>query len=235
MTPAAPAFRYALERAGEFEMPVLRRGRDSGRLFIFAQPLFEEHNRCRRLFADLGRALADRCIASALPDLPRTGDHADTEPFDLAMARKALAAFIALNEDRDPVLLSLRGGAHLSTVPAPHVALAPVLDGERLLVDLIRSHAVSVREHTGASFGRADADALWKQGATLVMAGHAVSAATAAGLTSGRLIRADLTITLSGADADVPAPSVWRQADPEPTRDAAEAIAERLSAWLNDQ
>ncbi len=233
MTAGRPTFRFQLERAGSFEMPVLRRHPASqacAPLIVFAQPLFEEHNRARRLFADLGRALAMQGLTSALPDLPRTGDHADFGPFDMALARESLAAFASAQPG--PVcFVSLRGGALLVPADSRHVALAPVIDGDRLLTDLIRAQSVATKEAGGGGLRRSDADAQWAEGRHVHLAGYDVSAATASDLSRPAPGQPGLTLSI-GRDADLSGPPVWRQADPEATQHLAEEAASRIAKWL---
>ncbi|MBV7257118.1 hypothetical protein KCG44_10025 [Pacificimonas sp. WHA3] len=226
----AAQLRYALERAGVDTLPVVRRGPADAPLVIFAQPLFEEHNRCRRLFADIGRALAEIGIGSALPDLPRTGDQADLAAFSLARARTALAAFIAGQDAA--LLLSVRGGALLAPETIAHLAVSPVHEGNRLLTDLIRTHGVAHKEATGRTFGRADADAIWQSGGDCHLAGYQVTAETAFALRTGSAPAPAHSLILSGRNPDVSGPPVWRQADPECTAEAAREISDRVRTML---
>ncbi len=53
---------------------MLRFGPTNGPVMIVAPPLFEEANRTRAFVVTILRALAERGIASALPDLPGTGE-----------------------------------------------------------------------------------------------------------------------------------------------------------------
>src|SRR3954469_12418228 len=53
---------------------MLRFGPDTGPVVIAAMPLFEEANRTRAFIVTILRALAAQGIASALPDLPGTGE-----------------------------------------------------------------------------------------------------------------------------------------------------------------
>src|SRR6187551_1263766 len=53
---------------------MLRFGPATGPVVIAVMPLFEEANRTRAFMVALLRALAERGVASVLPDLPGTGE-----------------------------------------------------------------------------------------------------------------------------------------------------------------
>ena len=228
-----PDFTLALETAGQFRLPVLRRGDPDDPLVVFVQPLFEEMNRCRRFIGDIGDALAAQGISSALPDLPATGDHPGTGPFDMAECIAALTAFTGAQSQLCR-LVALRGGALLvpSQLTPRTYALAPVSGGNRLLTDLVRAHAAGERERTGGSFARADADAAWQRGETVSLAGYPVSAETAAALVGASVPMVDRVRRIgSGAD-ELPAPPVWLQADPVRAPQTASAIADDIASWM---
>ncbi|MGB3723631.1 MAG: hypothetical protein WA979_12540 [Pacificimonas sp.] len=221
--------RFAQERVGAFNLPVIRRGMDSGPLVIFAQPLFEEHNRCRKFLSDIARALANLGIGSALPDLPCTGDHTEMSPFDLELAQEAFSAFVHA-QSAQVFVLSLRGGALLAGDGVSHTALAPVWRGARLLVDLIRAHGIGERERTGKPFGRQDAEQAWARGETCRLAGYDVTPALAAQLMDRTEATTDSIATIGGENADYEGPPVWRQADPVDAAGLASEIAHDLAA-----
>ena len=225
-------FRLNIETAGPYRLPVVRRGPAEAPLVIFAQPLFEELNRCRRLLADVGAALAGRGIASALPDLPRSGDHQDMRPFDLDDARAALNAYVEAQPSR-PHIVSLRGGGLLADAgsSAGMYALSPV-SGERLLTDLIRAHAAGERERTGKSFGRRKAEACWARGENVHLAGYEVTAATAQALVSLTVPDASRSRGIGSRPGEIPGPPVWRQADPVRALETAAAVADEIADWM---
>ncbi|MEM8825448.1 MAG: hypothetical protein AAGD40_00780 [Pseudomonadota bacterium] len=229
--PGYAPFRQTIETVGDHQLPVVRRGPGGtpGKpLVVFAQPLFEELNRCRRLTADIGDALAALGIESACPDLPRTGNHADGRPFDMEIAVAALNAFLAAHTDRRLLVLSLRGGALLVPPDEPHLAIAPVRRGERVLTDLKRTQQVGDAERTGGA-AKTETKTRWAAGEAVHLAGYVVTAATARALSAARL---DQNI---GTDDEIAAtmPPVWRQADPVRVRDAARRIAALAQARLS--
>ncbi len=71
---------------------MLRFGPAEGPVVVAALPLFEEANRTRGFVVTILRLLAERGIASALPDLPGTGESlVPTEHIRLADLRSAFA------------------------------------------------------------------------------------------------------------------------------------------------
>ncbi|MEE4350221.1 MAG: hypothetical protein V2J26_08330 [Pacificimonas sp.] len=222
---AAPEL--TLEQAGGFTLPTLwLRAKPGGPLVLIAQPLFEEQNRCRRFLAQLGRALSERGIATAMPDLPAAGDHPDLGPFSFAQAQSALAAFSAATA---PALtVSLRAGALLVETTAPHTAIAPIERGERILSGLLRTHAVMEKERTGKPFTRKAAEAAWSRNETLTLAGYPITAETAAALT-----RAQSTAGTSLGAASLSLPPLWNQAEPVDAAAAASAAADAIAETLS--
>ena len=216
-----PPPRLAIEAAGTHRLPVLRRGPENGRTVIFVQPLFEELNRCRRLFRDIGAALETRGIASALPDLPATGDHEELGPFSLGAAREALKAFAA-REETAPLLLSVRSGVLLAPKGSHHVSIAPIRGGERILAELIRGHAIGERERTGKAFARTDAEDAWRKGETVTLTGYPITPQSFGDLSAAK--------PADHRQLDYGGPPVWRQADPVATADAAAHVAKQIAA-----
>jgi hypothetical protein len=72
---------------------MLRFGPAEGPVVVAALPLFEEANRTRTFVVTILRTLAERGIASALPDLPGTGESlVPTAEAGVAAMRQAFAA-----------------------------------------------------------------------------------------------------------------------------------------------
>ncbi len=115
-----------------------------GPVVVAVLPLFEEANRTRAVTVAILRALGDRGIAGALPDLPGTGESlvalADTS---LADWRSAFAAAVA--SLGQPVhAMTARGGALVEAEAdlASRWHLTPVA-GEDLVRDLFRMRAIA--------------------------------------------------------------------------------------------
>ncbi len=74
---------------------MLRFGPDTGPVVVVALPLFEEANRTRAFAVTILRALAERGIAGALPDLPGQGESLiPTHATDLAKLRGGFATAV---------------------------------------------------------------------------------------------------------------------------------------------
>lgn len=103
---------------------MLRFGPDTGPVLVTAMPLLEEWNRTRAFVVAILRLLADRGIASALPDLPGQGESIiATVDARLSQWREAFAAAIAAVAPGRPFVgtLSIRGGALIEqTAPVSH-------------------------------------------------------------------------------------------------------------------
>ena len=95
---------------------MLRFGPDTGPVVVAALPLFEEANRTRTFTVTLLRALADRGIASLLPDAPGQGDSliptADLTILRMAEALEAVTDH-CLATGRRTYALGIRSGALL--------------------------------------------------------------------------------------------------------------------------
>lgn len=220
-----------MEQVGTWTLPVLRRGPASGTLVILVQPLFEEQNRCRRFLADVGTALAQRSIGTALPDLPGTGDYPSAAPFDMAEAAAALLAFA--DAQRHPFrFVTMRGGNLLLPAGTDHMAIAPVSRGERLLADLLRVHALGERERTGGSFSRQDADRAWASGRTVRLAGYDVTPGAARALAEASAPAATSSLSIGSGAGEVAGPLVWRQADPVRALETASVVAASIAEGL---
>jgi hypothetical protein len=122
-------------------------------------------------------------------------------------------------------IVALRGGALLATGDRPRLLVAPVETGAGLVRELVRAQAVTDREAGRA----ADPRAAWAAGDAATLAGYPVTAALAAELEALTLDREDATVI---ATDELPGPPVWRQAEPAPPHGLAEALAERVLAWL---
>lgn len=219
--------------AGEHRLPVVRRGPADGPLVVFAQPLFEELNRCRRLIADVADALAANGIASVLPDLPATGDHEDLGPWQMARCRDALTAFVE-TQAQICRIVSMRGGVllvHDKLTPRTY-ALAPVKTGRRLLDDLIRAHSMAERERSGKTISRDQVEKMYSRD-TVHLAGYYLAAESAFALDGAEAPMVDRRRELGSAEGAIPGPLVWRQADPQRAPETAKEIAADISSWMH--
>lgn len=230
--------------------PLIRLGPVDGPLVVIAQPLFEEANRMRAFILAVMRDLAGMGIASALPDLPGTGE--SETPTDKANCLLWLSAFAeAANQvakGNQPHLLTIRGGA-LLTSWTPAISLyqfAPV-EGSSLVRDLIRARRVA---GTDAAF-EAEMDALLSGPAPeeplppVILAGNAIPGDLLAQLNHGHALSAETedeapiarrVARLSGdggaADVRFAGAPLWRRAEPDQDAALAATLAADVAEWV---
>jgi hypothetical protein len=201
---------------------MLRFGPDSGPVVVAAMPLLEEWNRTRAFVVTLLRMLADRGIASVLPDLPGQGESVALLA-DLGRMQEAMAAAAAAM-GRPTVALSVRSGALLDG-KASHLArwhLAPT-SGTDLCRDLGRVFR--------AGGGRGEPEG------PVTIAGTELSASFLASLTGAepaggaRVIR--LATDPRPADRHVEGVALWRRAEPGNDAELAVVLADDIRGWID--
>ncbi|MEG3179819.1 hypothetical protein [Sphingomonas sp. LT1P40] len=231
---------------------MLRFGPDTGPVVIAALPLFEEANRTRAFTVTILRALADRGIASALPDLPGQGESLlPTHETTLKKLRAGFAAAsAALNPSptgrgREPqsagrvratniFTLAIRSGTLLDTTAdvTARYHLSPT-NGADLRRELIRARQASARE-SGTPFDPASIDTAT---APIELAGNLIAPAFLTELTTAmpstdntRTVR--LETEAKPADHKLPGSPLWRRAEPDNDPDFAARIADDIAAWI---
>ncbi|MEO8374299.1 MAG: hypothetical protein ABI471_03685 [Sphingomonas bacterium] len=217
---------------------MLRFGPDTGPVVIAAMPLFEEANRTRAFIVTILRALAAQGIASALPDLPGTGESLiETEHASL---NAWIAAFSSAAEYFDPGsrpvhAIAVRGGALVdATAPvASRWHFAPVA-GEGLVRDLLRARLAAAKE-SGEALG---AETIAPPGPLIELAGNRLSRTLVEELghsiPSGgsplRIVRLDTDT--QPADRHVAGAPLWRRSEPGNDPDLARLLADDIAAWV---
>ena len=217
---------------------MLRFGPDTGPVVIAAMPLFEEANRTRAFIVSILRALAGHGIATALPDLPGTGESlTETEYASVKNWNKAfLSAVELLKPESRPIHgIAVRGGALVdATAPlASRWQFAPVT-GEGLVRDMLRTRMAAAIE-SGETI---DADMIASSGPPIELAGNRLSRALLAELEHSvpsdgsplRTVRLD-TDTLP-ADHNVAGAPLWRRSEPSNDPDLARLLADDIAAWI---
>ena len=221
---------------------MLRFGPDTGPVVIAALPLFEEANRTRTFVVTVLRALAERGVASILPDLPGTGDSlvATQDATIMAMreAYEAVATMVGL-EERPAYAFGIRGAALLDTLAllSGRYHLAPQ-QGERLLHELRRIRFAG-RERTipdDSSWMFADGEI-----APVEIAGNLISPQTLCELIGSLHFAADDGVPLrvarvatdvQTADIKFDAAPLWRRAEPGNDPALAALIAADIAQWI---
>lgn len=213
---------------------MLRFGPDTGPVVVVALPLFEEANRTRAFAVTILRALAERGIAGALPDLPGQGESLlPTHETDLAKLRAAFAA-AAASLTGPTFTLAIRSGALLDSdaVVTARTHLSP-MTGADLRRELIRARQASARE-SGEPFNPASLDTATDP---VELAGNLVSPALLADLTDAtpsleqtRTVR--LATEARPADAKLPGSTLWRRAEPDNDPAFAQAVADDIAQWI---
>lgn len=212
---------------------MLRFGPSAGPVVVAALPLFEEANRTRAFTVTILRALAQRGIASALPDLPGQGESLmPTQQTTLAILREA---FAAAADGMAPVFsFAIRSGAlldaHAGLTGRYH--LSPIT-GADLRRELVRTRQASARE-SGRPFDPAELDTA---SAPVELAGNLIGAALLHELADAvPQTRATRTVRLETeakpADVKLPGNPLWRRAEPDNDPAFAERIADDIAAWI---
>lgn len=188
---------------------MLRFGPDTGPVVVAALPLFEEANRTRTFVVTLLRTLAERGIASALPDLPGQGE--SLVPTEAATITDMRAAFAAVPGD---YTLAIRSGALLDAGDRKgRWHLAPQ-QGTELVRELNRLRQTSGSDDFG---GNRLSDIL-------------LAELEAAATSHARTVRHETDV--KAADLKVPGAPLWRRAEPDNDTALAELLADDIAAWV---
>ncbi|WP_294080094.1 hypothetical protein [Sphingomonas sp.] len=180
------------------------------------------------------RALADRGIAGALPDLPGQGESMmPTHATDLPTLRAGFAAAVA-SRSGPAFALAIRSGALLDgdAEVAGRYHLSPTT-GAELARELARIGQAAARE-AGEPF---DAAGLNAARAPVELAGNRIAPALLAQLRdampSSRASRTmRLTRETKPGDATIAGPPLWRRAEPGNDPDFARAVADDIATWI---
>lgn len=210
---------------------MIRFGPGAGPVVVAALPLFEEANRTRTFTVAILRALAERGVGGALPDLPGTGESLiPLEHVGLGEMREAFAA--AARAVSRPYVVAIRSGglvdARASAKGRWH--LAPQ-GGPELLRELKRVRQLRAPLPPG--------DAWWADAVTEI-AGNRVSAGLLDALAAAEPLAADTSplrvVRLDSddrpADLKLAGAPLWRRAEPDNDPALAEALAEDIAAWV---
>ena len=211
---------------------MLRFGPATGPVVIAAMPLFEEANRTRAFMVSILRALAERGIASVLPDLPGTGESLiETENITLNDWIISLSSIVdRVATERGKVHgIAIRGGALIDVPFSSRWHFAPV-SGESLVRDLLRTRLATGQNGNG--------DAIEPSGPPIELAGNLLSrtllaqlkATVPAGVSPLRTVRLDTDT--QPADRHVPGSPLWRRSEPDNDPALAHRLADDIAAWV---
>lgn len=193
---------------------MFRFGPDTGPVVVAALPLFEEANRTRAFVVTILRALAERGIASVLPDLPGQGESLlPTSEIALANLQAAFAAAVRATGTR-AYSLAVRSGALLDThaILASRWHFAPQT-GPELLRELNRMRQAGGGEDFGGT----------------PLSSSFLTELDNAGLEMARTIRLDSDP--KEADARITGAPLWRRAEPDNDPALATLLADDIVAW----
>lgn len=219
---------------------MLRFGPETGPVVIAALPLFDEANRTRAFTVSVLRALADRGIASVLPDLPGTGESlVRTEHLSMRDLRDAYASVAELigDEGQRPYAIGIRSGALIDCDASAHGRwhLAPQ-SGADLVRDLGRIRSAQLHEVKP----RPDAGLLPNVGEDHVtVAGNAIPVDFLSELErcepfdqpeNLRVVR--LTTDPKPANVKLAGIALWRKAEPDNDLPFAQAVADDIASWI---
>ena len=213
---------------------MLRFGSATEPVVVVALPLFEEANRTRAFGVTILRALAERGIAGALPDLPGQGESLiPTHETSLAKLRTAFAAATA--KLGTPVFtLAIRSGSLLDgeAAVAGRYHLSP-MTGTDLRRELVRARQASSRE-AGERF---DAASLDTATGPVELAGNLIAPAmlnefTIATPVTGIARTVRLETEAKPADAKLAGSPLWRRAEPDNDEAFAQAVADDIAQWI---
>lgn len=207
---------------------MLRFGPEMGPVAVVALPLFEEANRTRAFGVSLCRALADRGVGSALPDLPGTGE--SLAPLETMSLRRMSEGYeVATHHVRTSAVrvygVAFRSGALLDRLGRldGRWHLAPQ-NGPDLLRELARIK--------GAPLGDAGpVEVAGNRIGTALLTGLGVS--TPWSVADGGPVRTvRLTSDPRPADRHVPGSALWRRSEPGNHPELALILADDIAGWI---
>ena len=201
------------------------------RRILLVAPLFDEMNRTRRVLATTMRALAEKGIASFLPDLPGTNESsADLVDQDISHWQSAITA--AAQQHGATHIASIRGGAlvDLASPYLPHWRLAPV-KGATLLKAMLRTRVAGDRE-AGIT---TTSDNLIIEAARkpVLLGGNWLSPKMVRELNDAEPVPVEAlhSVSIGTEDGGLAGSALWLRAEPQDDPHMAQAMADNLDRW----
>lgn len=224
---------------------MLRFGPAGGPVVIMLPALFEEHNRTRAFAVTICRMLAERGVASVVPDLPGQGESiVGTEDVTLTDLRSGFAAAVEhLHQEKRRVYsASIRSGAIIDadSHALGHWYFSP-MSGQQQIADLAKILAATGRSSEAHllrnSYQIDDTTSAFE------IAGNVISVALLQDLTSDigkypmnslgvptRILRLDSD--RAEAHRHIPGTPLWRRAEPSNDPALAALLAEDIADWI---
>lgn len=213
-----------------------RFGPEAGPVVIAALPLFEEANRTRTFAVTLLRALAERGVASALPDLPGQGESlVPLETVDFSALDAALQGAVKTfdRDGRHCYALGIRSGALLDAQCAVYGRwhFSPQ-SGAQLFRELGRIAGIA---------GKSELDRECTSQEMVEIAGNCISCQLLLSLPTRKPVAdrrgsplriARYASDPGAADLNVPGTPLWRRAEPENDMALADLLADDITAWV---
>lgn len=220
-------------------------GPAGGPVVIMLPALFEEHNRTRAFAVTICRMLAERGVASVLPDLPGQGESVvGTEDTTLASLRSGFAAAVEhlYREKRRVYSASIRSGAIIDadSLTLGHWYFSP-MSGQQQIADFAKILAATGRSSEAHLLRNCyqidDTVSLFE------IAGNLISVALLHELTSdiGRYPMTSLGVPtrILRLDSDraeahrhIPGVALWRRAEPGNDPALAALLARDIADWI---
>nr|WP_286207855.1 hypothetical protein [Hephaestia sp. MAHUQ-44] len=211
---------------------MLRFGPDTGPIVILVPPLFEEANRSRSFGVTMLRALAERGIASVLPDLPGQGEsEISLEQIRFSDWNNAISSLItALGPTRVHIAAIRSGGLLTRATPAQSRWLFAPQDGAALVRDLLRTRRLADEARDDIVLDASDG--------LIEIAGNIVSHALLGDLQETMPDRTDrarvvrLDSDPRDANRKVAGAPLWRRSEPGNDCTLAEMLAGDIADWI---
>jgi hypothetical protein len=199
---------------------------DGERTILIVPPMFDEMNRTRRMMVEAMRCLAERNVASLLPDLPGCNE-SQAALSAQSMERWRLAVSKVGKQLEATHVVSIRGGSLLDDAAGlPICRLAPV-KGASLLKTLLRAR-ISADKEAGLV---TSAEQLIIEGQRhgLNLAGHAIGPAMLGDLEKAIPVLSD-AIT-EAALPEVAGVALWLRSEPGDSPEMSAALAGYIDQW----
>ena len=190
---------------------------------LIVPALFEEANRTRRMLTETMRLLAERGMASVMPDLPGCNESlAPLNRQDVETWRAAIAA--AAVHFAGTHVLAIRGGA-LVAPALPGCLLEPIA-GSQVLRPMLRARTIAAREN-----GREETMAgLLESGRIkgIELAGYCLGAEMIHGLESAEVEHQDAFLSLH----DIGGEALWLRNEPGENYTLSQLLAAQIIEFI---